>query len=506
MTGQSPGSPGSAGSPGGSAGSGGSGGSMVMAGPAVGITPDAVGRLAASLNQAVSAAGTVSQAISRIRDRATAAEMAVGQPDPGAISGMLGGVLGGSGSDPDGGALRTLMQQAPPVAKEIRARLNHFLACERDNLPISPSLWFTDEPPPDPQKVKAAIAYFNAHIGDSGGFLWSDPAEGAQEVLGNWKQLSPSELDAVLNSLSPGQLNKLNGQLGEGSSWWGAGDPDKNVQAAFTSLILSSAAPGTVAKIRQHLPALKLNPDAQDFGADQNLDWMTVSDPLFGAGGPNPDNSVDQGGAGDCYFLSSLSAVAHKDPSFITNHVRQNDNGTYTVRLYQNGSPVDVTVTPDLPDGGTRYVQTDRGDLWVAMYEKAYAQLNGGYTTIGKGGDPTTALSAITGQNASETFWSHGGSDSPPTLSDISKQLDQGHVMTAVTPGDNWDQRGEKIVGDHAYSIRRVYTDPRTHQQMIELVNPWGPDGDSQASQYVHLTQAEFQRDFEATEYLSMGG
>jgi Calpain family cysteine protease len=504
--------------PGGAAGSGGSGtggGGMVTAGPTVGVTPDAVARLAASMDRAVSTAGTVSQAIARIRDRATAAEMSVGQPDPAAISGLIGGIFGGSGSDPDGGALRALMQQAPPVAKEIRARLNHFLACERDNLPISPSLWFTDEPLPDNQKIKDAIAFFNAHIGDGGGFLWSDPAQGGQEVLSNWKQLNPSELDAVLNSLAPDQLRKLNGQLGEGSSWWGAGGPDKTVQAAFTSLILSSAAPGTVGKIRGYLSELKLNPDAQDFGADSNLDWVPVNGRLFGPGGPDPDRNVDQGGAGDCYFLSSLSAIAHRDPGFVMRNIRQNDNGTYTVRLYQNGAPVDVTVTPDLPwntqqDNFTYAHAPDSQDapdgLWAALYEKAYAQLSDGYSVIGKGGNPTTAMTSITGQQASWSGWSNGGSDSAPALPDIQAKLSQGYAVTALTPGNNWDQRGEEIVGDHAYAVRRVYTDPGTHQQMIELVNPWGRDGDAQAPQYVHLTQAEFHRDFEETEYLPPGG
>lgn len=87
----------------------------------------------------------------------------------------------------------------------------------------------------------------------------------------------------------------------------------------------------------------------------------------------------------------ALGAVTEKDPGFIKSHIWKNANGTYTVRLYQNGNPADVTVTSDLPTGrgviGPAYAGTPGNVLWVMLYEKAYAQLNDGYSNIQSGFD-----------------------------------------------------------------------------------------------------------------------
>lgn len=530
---------------------GAAGAGMVKAGPSVGITPDAVGRLADALEKSASTAGAIRQVIETITDRAAAAEISAAGGEAGAVRVRPGsGVPWGDG-DPDGGVLQALMQQVPPVVKEIRARLSHFLACERDsaaycapgliNLPIDRSLWFTDEPVPDPRKVEDAIAFFNAHIGDSG-LPWEQPAQGTAEVLGNWKQLTPAELDAVLNLLTPDQLSELNGRLGDGATWWGAGSPHHDVQNAFAGLILSSAATATVARIRNQLTELKLNPDVEDFPGNPNL-WEPLKVPLFGPHGLDPDHIIEEYGP-TCFFLAPLLGIASKNPGFIKSHIRQNDNGTYTVCLYQDGRPVDVTVTPDLPNislyspeflkqlpaSQREYLKSSPRTIaandpnvifsdgtWAALYEKAYAQLNGGYTfnqvesdgAIIGGGDPAAAMSAITGLNGIDKIWKGTTANGPPPLlASIQEKLHQGYIITAGTPeyrgnggvfSSQRDQQGELILGQHAYTVRRVYTDPATKEQMIELVNPASNDSrltTPPLSHYIHLTQSEFQKYF----------
>ena len=95
---------------------------------------------------------------------------------------------------------------------------------------------------------------------------------------------------------------------------------------------------------------------------------------------------VDQGGVGDCYFIASLGAAAKDKPGVISNMFTDNGDGTFTVRFFKpDGSRDYVTVDRYLPtNGGTaRYAGWGGGhvsevdnELWVALAEKAYAQVN----------------------------------------------------------------------------------------------------------------------------------
>lgn len=100
--------------------------------------------------------------------------------------------------------------------------------------------------------------------------------------------------------------------------------------------------------------------------------------------GPNYAD-VDQGGLGDCYFLASLAEVAHKSPLMITNMFTDNGDGTFAVRFFHDGTAEYVTVDRYLPIGangrspfaGFGGTKDNAGnELWVALAEKAYAQIN----------------------------------------------------------------------------------------------------------------------------------
>ena len=101
-------------------------------------------------------------------------------------------------------------------------------------------------------------------------------------------------------------------------------------------------------------------------------------------------NDIDQGSTGSCYFLSALAGTADKKASIIRNMFNDNGDGTYSVRFYTNGQADYVTVDnmmatradgtylhADAGDGtATNAVVADNNELWVALAEKAYAQLN----------------------------------------------------------------------------------------------------------------------------------
>jgi hypothetical protein len=105
---------------------------------------------------------------------------------------------------------------------------------------------------------------------------------------------------------------------------------------------------------------------------------------LFGSGGPSYSDVV-QGDVGDCYFCAALAELAADNPAAIRSMFIDNGDGTYTVRFYDNGVADYVTVNRYFPErsNGTFFYANWWNDslsnannvLWVALAEKAYAQL-----------------------------------------------------------------------------------------------------------------------------------
>ncbi len=121
-------------------------------------------------------------------------------------------------------------------------------------------------------------------------------------------------------------------------------------------------------------------------------------------------NDIAQGGLGDCYLLASLASVVHTSPQMIKDCMRDNGDGTVTVRFYKNVEepgqpmrPVYVRVKKSVPEGDV-YA---RGSLWVQMIEKAYAASglhHGQETEISyngiAGGTSDRFISRLTGKEA----------------------------------------------------------------------------------------------------------
>ena len=98
--------------------------------------------------------------------------------------------------------------------------------------------------------------------------------------------------------------------------------------------------------------------------------------PLF----PKPSSKTDivQVGLGDCYLLAAMISVLKKDAAHFGKHMRDNRDGTVTVKLYKDaGVPFVVTIKKSVVVKD-KFFEKDQvpafasGALWVQLYEKAY--------------------------------------------------------------------------------------------------------------------------------------
>ncbi len=198
---------------------------------------------------------------------------------------------------------------------------------------------------------------------------------------------------------------------------------------SLANILLRSASTEQVARLRRFLPGLE--PTTWVDGTHPTHVRSGSDIPIFtpGANGPSPETEINQGLDGDCWVLSALGAIGEWHPDLLARHLRANANGTYTVTLYRDGHPSEVTVTDDYPAGqGEGYVYAQappEGGKWAMIYEKAYAQFKGGYASI-NGGYEEVSLSDITGARASSD------STRDHTLADINDKIQKGYVSAAM--------------------------------------------------------------------------
>jgi hypothetical protein len=232
------------------------------------------------------------------------------------------------------------------------------------------------------------------------------------------------------------------------------------------------------------LPSLSVSAIGE---SNLNPTYKTATLPLFGTSGTPSYLDVNQGYLGDCYFVSSLGETALQDPSLIENMIKSDGNGAYSVCFYVNGQADYVTVNSELPYMGGGYDWANGSTLefangpveWVALVEKAFAELNAQTAAANYGGHPTgdayedlnggtaVALSEIT----DETFNTYNLTSKESTaslaslMSTLSTDFKAGDEIILSTPNvDNGN-----LVGDHMYMITGVNASAGT----ISIQNPW---------------------------------
>lgn len=231
---------------------------------------------------------------------------------------------------------------------------------------------------------------------------------------------------------------------------------------------------------------LGLDRPTANYGAT-TFAYANANGTLFGAGGP-VYTDVRQGMVGDCYYVGALSEVALRTPGAIQNMFIVNGDGTYTVRFYNNGKAEYVTVDSQLPvDRYGRFVFANMGGsasstnnvLWVALAEKAYAQMNeAGWVRLGLPGNGANSYQAIAGgyfsmavrqiaNRASTTAMINGS-----TFEQFKTAFDTGKLVGFASTNS---PTNTTIVGGHQY----VAVSYNATQKTVTMFNPWGVNNGS---------------------------
>ena len=211
-------------------------------------------------------------------------------------------------------------------------------------------------------------------------------------------------------------------------------------------------------------------------------------------------DDIRQGYINDCFFLAGLGATLVQTPEIIQNMFIDNGDGTFTVRFYNKGVADYVTVDRYLPTNNIgNFVYASPGDnyadanneFWVALAEKAYAQLNesgwinqdntNSYNGIGNAGYLSDAFAHITGERTALG-----------RVLDFDKVVNAFNSGEAVGFGSKSSGVESNIVTSHAYAL----VDYNTDTQKFTLLNPWSTDNTALKSRTLELSWSEISSNF----------
>lgn len=238
---------------------------------------------------------------------------------------------------------------------------------------------------------------------------------------------------------------------------------------------------------------------------------------------------IKQGGVGDCFLMASMSAVAKLDPNIIKNMIKDNKDGTFTVKLYRpikegkkstvsDGSAIYTTETVGLeavevivsnkvvvdtwpgPDSKHEantpiYAKSqDQGELWPLIIEKAYAKLAGGYDNI-DGGFSEEAFEVLTGRPRTSYDYGYQYNEAIKAFDEAIQRPNP--IITFATSTemsgdplgpDDVDENGNPFAGTVGESMKRTlaedgaelivaghaYTFDKMNGDKVQLINPHG--------------------------------
>jgi hypothetical protein len=334
-----------------------------------------------------------------------------------------------------------------------------------------------NRPAADPDQVHDALGDLRDAL--DGGFwgVGGGDLDDAKEAVDG---LNGAEVDALIAEMSDAELADWVDELDDG---WLFGGWDRDQRRELWETFATVASRETLDRLGKFTD--ELQPVFNTVGGDAARDepQSPANEGEYGElahdlviNGVDPLD-VTQGSIGDCWMVASMMAVAQADPTLIEDAITANANGSYTVRLYVDGSPVDVTVTPEMvlmPDGSPAFIDngpdSDRQELWPLVLEKAVALQYGDFADI-EGGTASTGLELLTGLPSTEH------APGALALADVAKTLDAGGAVglsSLSSAGSNAlysaDAGPKQLFTGHAYYVSAVNEKDGT----VTVVNPWG--------------------------------
>ena len=142
--------------------------------------------------------------------------------------------------------------------------------------------------------------------------------------------------------------------------------------------------------------------DSSDLVKSKSLKFKAVTTPLFEA--PASPSDIRQGAIGDCFLIAPIYDLARRNPETIHNMMKDNGDGTVTVRLFEKQGdntfkPQFITVDKSVPDNDAHAEDV----LWVQMIEKAYAVQQGSFDSITYGGHSHEVFESLLGVSSTKS-------------------------------------------------------------------------------------------------------
>ncbi len=216
--------------------------------------------------------------------------------------------------------------------------------------------------------------------------------------------------------------------------------------------------------------------------------YSTVTGPLYSSAGAATVNDICQGASGDCELMSGLIELVINHPQVMSSMIVDNGNGTYGVRFYVGGQEIWETVNNQFPtvngtelDYGHNYNEQPTA-MWVALVEKAYAQLSStgqiGHPAVNSynniSADPPTDVLENLTDATSVTYYMSSASNWYSNLSVYTSALASGDDVILEIPSTSpytYDSAGNiELIPDHAFGV--VGYDSATGNFIVR--NPWG--------------------------------
>lgn len=287
--------------------------------------------------------------------------------------------------------------------------------------------------------------------------------------------------DITINDLGSLPANtKLKGKAGDTFTVAGS-DGTNNVNfAAIKGTLRVPGGSGNVGGV--DLPDPAMHKDELNTDGTPRYEKARFTGPLF-IDGPTAGD-IRQGAIGNCYFPSAMGSLASTHPEVLRDAIKDNGDGTYTVRFYEYGDkrrPKDVKVDGDLyvkSWGGPIYgnslggsLDPDKMELWFPIIEKAYATWKGSYDKIGNGGSASDVITEVMG--GTDQYTSLRSANADAIFRRIKEGADKKWPMNAGTY-DHDDPRytNSGVYGDHSYSVLGAVEEGG--KKYVLLRNPWG--------------------------------